>query len=260
MFGSMHDDTSDRWLRARTHRWVALLACALLFGSLAWAVDRDHVIAWLPPAGTVDGYKVYVGTQSNQYAQTLDLGFVAPDPDGEARATLRLDSATDFYIAMTAYNAAGESAHSNEIVVPKDACDPTACGDGNSCTADSCGVTGCAHTAIPDGTACDLNGSFGVCSGGACQAAQCAADAHCDDGNLCNGVESCVLGGSCASGTAPDCGTATACADPGCDPVVGCVMIPRPDGTLCGTGKLRGKGAQWKLGTCQAGSCIYPTK
>ncbi len=245
----MENTTPARWQRHAARRWLSVLCAAALLGSLAYAVDRDKVIAWLPPAGAVDGYRVFVGTQTNQYAQMLDLGFVPIDPDGKARATLRLDAATSFYLAMTAYNGVGESTRSNELMVPAIACDATACGDANSCTADSCDLSGCTHTAIPGGTACALNGSFGVCSGGSCQAAQCYANSHCDDGNLCNGSESCTLSGSCAAGLAPSCGTATACAVPGCDPVVGCVMSPLPDGTVCAAGK-------WKNGSCQAGACV----
>ncbi len=50
----------------------------------------------------------------------------------------------DYYIAVSAYSAAGESGLSNEIRVEASACDPTACNDGAVCTADECGELGTA--------------------------------------------------------------------------------------------------------------------
>ena len=56
---------------------------------------------------------------------------------------------------------------------------------------------------------------------GDCQLAACSADADCDDGLYCNGVETC-LNGSCQSGLPPSCGSGKVC-DEGLD---ACVAPP----------------------------------
>jgi hypothetical protein len=55
---------------------------------------------------------------------------------------------------------------------------PTACDDGNACTADSCG-------------------------GGACQHAPLEAGTSCADDDICNGDETCDGAGSCVQGAPP---------------------------------------------------------
>ncbi|MGM0575061.1 MAG: OmpA family protein [Myxococcota bacterium] len=60
----------------------------------------------------------------------------------------------------------------------------------------------------------------------------CEGDADCDDGDACNGEETCDLGtGACQPGTAPDCDDGVACTDDSCDPATGCVHVA--DDTLC---------------------------
>jgi len=108
---------------------------------------------------------------SSAYDQNLDLGFVFPDEDGVTRETIVLDAATGYYLAMTAYNEAGQSEISNEIFVAASACDPLACDDGNPCTADDCSEAGCTHVTLPDGEVRDdgLPGTVGDrCLAGAC--------------------------------------------------------------------------------------------
>jgi hypothetical protein len=187
----------------------------------------------------VSGYHAHVGGAPSLYSQILDLGTVPIDPDGIGRATLTLDAASDYYITLSAYNGAGESPLSNEIKVAASACDPSACSDGQECTADDCGPAGCTHTAVPDGTFCTPSSSaYGMCFSGACQPAQCTQTSHCDDGNVCNGAESCSPLGVCTAGTPLKCGAPTQCAVPSCSPSAGgCVMNPKPDGTACNDGK-----------------------
>jgi hypothetical protein len=100
---------------------------------------------------------------------------------------------------------------------------------------------------------------------GICQYVGCTSDADCDDGEFCNGAETCDTGtGECLPGTPVDCDdrvTCTvdtcdevndqcvntpddaACPDDGlfctgdeiCDPAAGCVSTgdPCPEGTVC---------------------------
>src|SRR5439155_1704607 len=65
----------------------------------------------------------------------------------------------------------------------------------------------------------------------------CIIDAECDDGDVCNGLETCVAG-ACQSGTAL------------CVPLLGCQHTPVVDGTSCSDGNLC-NGSE----TCLGGVC-----
>jgi MYXO-CTERM domain-containing protein len=98
------------------------------------------------------------------------------------------------------------------------------CNDGNDCTQDSCNpASGCVHAAVAGGTPCA------------------------DNGNLCDGPETCQ-GGVCASGPALDCDDHEMCTDDTCDPSTGCRSAPVADGTSCGGGLCAS-------GTCAGGIC-----
>lgn len=63
-------------------------------------------------------------------------------------------------------------------------------------------------------------------------AAACAVDSDCDDGDACNGVESCITG-ECSPGTALSCDDGKACTADSCDPQSGCVNALVAAGTVC---------------------------
>jgi hypothetical protein len=134
-------------------------------------------------------------------------------------------------------------------VVAKATCDPSFCEDGNACTADACGETGCAHEALPDGSSCVGPTGPGLCLAGTCQAVECLADVDCGDGDACNGVELCI-GSRCQPGVAPSCSGETACTVARCDAALGCVTESRPDGTACDDGD-----AGTVADLCSAGTC-----
>ena len=72
----------------------------------------------------------------------------------------------------------------------------------------------------------------------------------CDDGNVCNGNESCV-GSACVAGTPLACSTDQGpCFDSFCDATAGCTVQTHPDGSACQT-SMSGTS-----GTCSAGVCI----
>ncbi|MBW1785062.1 MAG: hypothetical protein JRK53_00365 [Deltaproteobacteria bacterium] len=52
----------------------------------------------------------------------------------------------------------------------------------------------------------------------------CSSDAECDDGDACNGLETCSAG-VCQPGTPLDCDDGDACTEDSCDPVSGCVNV-----------------------------------
>jgi len=110
------------------------------------------------------------------------------------------------------------------------------CDDGLFCNgAETCGADGmCADGTAPCGDdglfcngteSCDEAAGACVSSGDPCAAGEtcneatgaceCADDADCDDGDACNGAETCV-GGACTAGTPLDCDDGLACTDDSC--------------------------------------------
>jgi hypothetical protein len=138
-----HTSTTKRAVPRHGITRLALVTSVLLIASLApgfqgdaRALDRDAVLEFLPPSGSlVDGYRIYVMDDASGVVDALDIGFVPPDADGVARSVLVLDAASSYRLNMTAYNAAGESEPSNQIVIPAEACEPSLCDDANPCTA-----------------------------------------------------------------------------------------------------------------------------
>jgi hypothetical protein len=76
----------------------------------------------------------------------------------------------------------------------------------------------------------------------------CSTNAQCDDGNVCNGAETCVAG-ACQPGTALNCDDANVCTTDSCVPASGCAHANNSaacnDGLSCTTGD-----------TCAGGSCV----
>lgn len=107
-------------------RLIALLP-VLLVGSAGLAAvlpcDDAHplqpTLRWRAPAGQVDGYRVYRGTVSKVYTQQVDLPKALATPDAilSAMSPLGAEKTRTYFYAMRAWNAAGESALSNEVRV-----------------------------------------------------------------------------------------------------------------------------------------------
>ena len=133
------------------------------------------------------------------------------------------------------------------------------CSDGIACTLDTCdtGSNTCVFT--PDDNLCDTNvcGANQICNPNlgcedrspiscnddvACTVDTCSdnachndtEDARCDDGNACNGLETCDALTGCRAGTPLDCNDGIACTVDSCDPVAGCMHEAR--NTLCDNG------------------------
>lgn len=144
--------------------------------------------------------------------------------------------------------------------------DPTACDDGNPCTADTCTEKGCAHTSIEG--ACDdglfCNGSSDRCVNGACAGDASAtpvcggATPQCDEaGRRC---VACLADADCGSGR--EC-CAGACVSPGCEDgnpcttnacgASGCLTSPLT-GTACDDGVFCNG-----TDSCSNGSCAQHT-
>ncbi len=111
------------------------------------------------------------------------------------------------------------------------------CDDSNDCTANMCTATGCMDTDVIDGTPCnDAAGDAGLCAAGSCSV-ECTSAADCQNGNACDGMETCSTNGQCRPGTALDCNDMDACTTDSCDMTAGCqnVAITCDDMTSCTT-------------------------
>lgn len=66
---------------------------------------------------TTDGFRAYLGARSGRYARSVDLG--TPWRSGDLLTAQVQTEPEERYVVVTAYNAAGESARSNEGVLPQ---------------------------------------------------------------------------------------------------------------------------------------------
>ena len=85
----------------------------IFFSTMAFA--GGAYLKWDPPANanqvTVDGYKIYYGTTSGDYTEVTNVGNTTRYPV----EALNLQPGTTYYLAVSAYNKAGESEKSSEI-------------------------------------------------------------------------------------------------------------------------------------------------
>ncbi|MCW5891699.1 MAG: hypothetical protein KIT14_14280 [bacterium] len=126
------------------------------------------------------------------------------------------------------------------------------CGDGQRSIAEECdlsapnGDAACPGDCIP-GDPSGL-GRIELGQPGQCRC-RCESNADCDDGDKCDGEETCQAG-ICVPGTPPSCDDGNPCTRD-CDPARGCVNEPRPDGSGCSDANLCTTND-----TCQGGVCV----
>jgi hypothetical protein len=165
--------------------------------------------------------------------------------------------------------------------------DPTAgnqCDDGNPCTGDACDpVDGCVFPPASAGIACDdffsctttdVCDGNGGCSGTnpcndnnsctqdffdegnacACSYAPSDAGTECTDGNACTTGDVCDGANNCVAGGSVECNDNNPCTDDSCDSGTGCVYTNNTascdDGNACTSGDACGGGS------CQAGAPV----
>ena len=88
---------------------ILLTSAALLFTCEAHASQSVN-LAWDPNSEqNLAGYRVYYGTESSNYTQTMDASI-------PSATVTDLTEGTTYYFAVTAYNTEGvESGYSNEV-------------------------------------------------------------------------------------------------------------------------------------------------
>jgi uncharacterized repeat protein (TIGR01451 family) len=162
------------------------------------------------------------------------------------------------------------------------------CDDGNPCLDDFCdeGTHDCTHAPAFPGTACNDNNACtgtvaagdvcdaaGLCTGGqtvdcndnnACTDDSCDPGLGCvhtavicDDGNACNGVESCDTATGCVGGVPVVCTASDQCHVAGtCDSGTGLCSNPAAaDGTTCDDGNAATSGDHCTAGVCAGDAC-----
>jgi hypothetical protein len=179
----------------------------------------------------------------------------------------------------------GEFCNGTEVCDPANDCQagtPRDCDDGVGCTDDSCDEAADACVNAPDNAVCD-DGEFcngtevcdptndcqagaprdcddGVgCTDDSCNEATDSCehtpnDGLCDDGDFCNGVETCDATGDCQAGTAPDCNDNVGCTDDSCDEAAD-ACVNAPDNAVCDDGEFcNGTEVCDPTNDCQAGA------
>lgn len=107
-------------------------------------------------------------------------------------------------------------------------CSPSTCVATSSCSTAACTISGCVQTPVAGGTACS-DGSA------------CTVGDVCDGLGQCSGVPVVLPPPGCVITT--------------CDPVLGVVMAPAPDGTACPLDACT-VGAACQAGTCAGGTAL----
>jgi hypothetical protein len=136
----------------------------------------------------------------------------------------------------------------------------TSCDDGNKCNGlETCQGGSCSAGTAVACTVLDRCHGVGTCAPatGTCSNPTRADGVDCDDGNKCNGLETC-RGGVCSPGTAVACTAKDGCHKVGtCDPASGACSNPlAPDGTSCGNDNKCSGTSACNTGVCTAGVAI----
>jgi hypothetical protein len=172
---------SDYFLSA----FVSIVAVAACFFFAQDAFSAQATLNWNPPGKKTDGtsltdlagYRIYYGTASGNYAETIDVGNITTS------VVSNLADGTTYYFAVTAYDTSGgESGYSNEVSkttqgVQQYSLAVTKSGSGSGSVTSSTGGINCGATctatydpgAVVTLTAASSGGStFGGWSGGGC--------------------------------------------------------------------------------------------
>jgi len=83
-----------------------IISFTLILFTLAAGLSSAASLAWNSSSGTVEGYKVYYGTNVSNPSNSVDVGTVTQYNID----TLGLSENVQYYFCVSAYNTAGESA------------------------------------------------------------------------------------------------------------------------------------------------------
>jgi|TARA_R110000851_G_scaffold87200_3_gene190067 hypothetical protein len=96
---------------------ILILAIALILGGCTADADHGtpHKITWTPADAAADGFNLYCGTELGIYTTNTLIGGGGVTEIALSIVNLADDNGVN-YCTMTAYNFAGESGFSNEIM------------------------------------------------------------------------------------------------------------------------------------------------
>jgi len=261
--------------RTRPLGWCGAIVGVVLSAPIAAHAFTYTVRArWQPsPDATVVGYRVYTRTAGVPGRVAHDVGKPTPNPDGTLSATVPgIVPCTGNAFAVAGYRADGrETTLSNELSMAYATAAARIDSDGDGLTnaaEDRNGdcVVGPDETdpgspdtdgdGVPDGRdRCPRSAPGAAVNTNGCS----CAEVTCDDGNRCNGTETCVAG-VCHAGTPLACDDRNACTTDACDPTRGCTHTPVAGCSACTTDAQCDNGRFCDgVETCQSGRCTAGT-
>jgi slime mold repeat-containing protein len=252
-------------------RWWLVAAAFMLAATPAGATSYAVRVRWRPSADTaVTGYRVYRRVTGASFSLALDAGLPMLQADGTLGALVQgLAGCTGYGFAVTAYHAdRSESALSNEVTISYAAAAPlidtdhdglvNSAEDRNlNCVVDPGETDPDRADTDGDGVLDGQDACQGTAAGAAVNASGCScAQITCDDGNPCNGVETCQAG-VCQRGVAPSCDDGNACTQDACNSTTGCTHTPIAGCTACTTAASCNDGNPCTTDSCVGGQCAH---
>lgn len=101
------NEEEPRMKRAILH--IFLITSIIIFILSSVSYGADVTLAWDPSPDLIDGYRIYYGTSSGNYTDSIDVGNT-----NQATITILIETTTYFFVAR-AYDTSGESGNSNEV-------------------------------------------------------------------------------------------------------------------------------------------------
>ena len=254
---------------ARLATATVVVATLALAAGVARGATYAVRVRWNPSTSSgVTGYRITVQTVAGATLPVVDAGLPAAASDGSLAAVVTgLDGRTDYQVSMTAYDAQGQqSAPSNALAIgyAQVAARIDTDGDGLSDAQEDPNLNRVVDPGETDPLRSDTDGDGIGDASDHCQATAAGAAVNgmgcscaqvtCDDGNVCNGVETCTAG-VCAPGSPPACDDGSACTVDACDPRAGCTHRPAA-GCCTSDADCADQDRCTTAERCQAGACV----
>jgi hypothetical protein len=102
--------------------YTKTIILTLIMAFAAVSIVPAATLVWDPSSGTVDGYNVYYGTSATSPGKSVNVGNTTQYPIN----SLPLSENVQYYLCVSAYNTAGESAPCAPVAyTPADTTPPT---------------------------------------------------------------------------------------------------------------------------------------
>ena len=128
-----------------------------------------------------------------------------------------------------------------------------ACSQGDECASGHCVDFVCCESACSG--LCDAcSVAAGASQNGVCEP---VTGTSCNDASTC--TQGTCMAGVCLGGGPSYCVPADSCHEAACDPILGCVQTPKPDGGSCSDGNACTQGEVCQAGGCTGGTAVVCT-